>query len=274
MVQMQKINLNCGKRKIYKLLPRGIRQKLIRFFLPELKPHIDNVTFKAAVSPQEYLAAFNLVYKVFVESGFTSPSPTPFRLAPQHCNDQSRVFIGINSENGEEKLIYSVSAFPDSDLGLPMDEVFKDELNLLRNKDRNLVEVGHLAIAPDYRFKTMQIPMLGNKTVIQYAIEFLKADDIVITIHPKYQWFYEEMMLFEKIGEIREYAYANNNPAIAMRLDLNTMRARYKEYYKGAKKQYNFYEFFFKTDSRSIELPGLSYVDGQLLEKIKKFYGL
>jgi hypothetical protein len=269
-----KINKNFIKRKIYKTLPEKIRLKLLRFLLPAMELNMDDIVFRVAVTPEDYLSAFNLVYKVFVKTGYTSPSPTPFRLAPQHCNNKSRVFIGIHNDGNIDKLIYSISIFPDSKNGLPMDMVFKKELDLLRSKGRFIVEAGHLAADPSYKMNNMNVPMLGNKILHQYAYRHLSADDIVIAIHPKHRWIYEDLFLFEKIGEIKEYAYANNNPAVAMRLDLRTMKENYKKEYKNVTKKNNLYHFFFTEKSDSIILPDHHFnIEKRLLESLKDLYG-
>lgn len=272
---MKKIGLNFIKRKIYKALPGKIRLRLLRFFLPELKLELDHIIFRTALTPQDYLASFNLVYRVFVRTGFAQPGPTPFRLAPQHCNADSRIFIGFHTEGDEERLIYSISIFPDSaENGLPMDMVFKKELDLLRSQGRFLVEAGHLAADPSYKMNNMTIPMLGNKILYQYASRHLGADDIVITIHPKYRWFYEDLLLFEKIGEVEAYDYANGNPALAMRLNLRTMENRYHKAYKNIASKNNFYHFFFTKESSSIILPdGKNSIEKRLLENLKYLYG-
>ncbi|OGQ91500.1 MAG: hypothetical protein A2464_08245 [Deltaproteobacteria bacterium RIFOXYC2_FULL_48_10] len=272
---MKKIGLNFIKRKIYKALPGKIRLRLLRFFLPELKLELDHIVFRTAFTPQDYLASFNLVYRVFVRTGFTQPGPTPFRLAPQHCNENSRIFIGFHTEGNEEKLIYSISVFPDSiENGLPMDMVFKKELDMLRSQGRFLVEAGHLAADPYYKMNNMTIPMLGNKIMHQYASRHLHADDIVITIHPKYRWIYEDFLLFEKIGEIEAYDYANGNPALAMRLDLRKAENKYRKAYKNVSSRNNLYHFFFTRESASIILPpGPSSIEKQLLENLKYLYG-
>lgn len=272
---MFKINKNFIKRKIYKLLPRSTRLQLASNLLPEVKPSLENFIFRPAETPEDYLSAFNLVYKVFLKTGFIQPSPTPFRLAPQHSHKDSRVFIGVNKENNKEKVVYSISIFPDSDAGLPMDTVFSKELEKLRAKGRFIVEAGHLAADSTYKMNTMNVPMLGNKILHQYTSEYLDADDIVIAIHPKYRWFYEELLLFEKIGEIGEYSYANNNPAVAMRLDLRTAQARYKKVYRKISKEKNFYHFFFIQDSDSIVLTDEHLGIGKrLLDNIKCIYGI
>jgi hypothetical protein len=272
---MRKISLNFIKRKIYKALPGKIRLRLLRFFLPELKLELDHIIFRTAVTPQDYLASFNLVYRVFVGTGFTRPGPTPFRIAPQHCNADSRIFVGFHSEGDEEKLIYSISIFPDSaENGLPMDMVFKKELDTLRAQGRFLVEAGHLAADPSYKMNNMTIPMLGNKIMHQYVSRHLDADDIVMTIHPKYRWIYEDFLLFEKIGEIEAYDYANGNPALAMRLDLRKVEDKYRKAYKNVSSRNNLYHFFFTRESASILLPaGPSRIQKRLLENLKYLYG-
>ena len=274
MVAKIKINKNLLKRKIFKVLPKAVRYKFFSLLLPEIKTELDSFTFRTATSPEDYLSAFNLVYKAFLKVRFIKPSQTPFRLAPQHCNKYSRVFIGLHKENGIEKLVYSISIFPDSENGLPMDMVFKEELDRLRAEGRYLVEAGHLAADPSCKLNTMHVPMLGNKILHQYASKHLNADDIVIAIHPKFQWFYEELLLFEKMGEIESYAYANNNPAVAMRLDLKTMKTRYKKAYKNIALNKSMYHFFFKARSASIFLPDEhTHVEKRLLENLRHMYG-
>ncbi len=272
---MKKISLNFIKRKIYKALPGKIRLRLLRYLLPELKLELDGIVFSTAITPEDYLASFNLVYRVFVRTGFVQPGPTPFRLAPQHCNEDSRIFIGFHTEADEEKLIYSISLFPDSlENGLPMDMVFKKELDLLRSQGRFLVEAGHLAADPSCKMNNMTIPMLGNKIMHQYASRHLHADDIVITIHPKYRWIYEDFLLFEKIGEIDAYDYANGNPALAMRLDLRTAEWKYQKAYKKVASRNNLYHFFFTFGSASIILPDSpNRIEKRLLENLKSLYG-
>ena len=249
-----------------------IRSKLLQFLLPSIKLNMKNIVFKTALTHEDYLSAFNLVYKVFVKAGFTSPSKTPFRLAPQHCNTGSRVFIG-NFKNGNiDKLIYSISIFPDSDNGLPMDMIFKNELDLLRQQGRLIAEAGHLAADPKFKMNTMNVPMLGNKILHQYASKHLNADDIVIAIHPKYRWIYEDFLLFEKIGGVKNYAYANDNPAIAMRMDLRTAEKKYKKAYQNISKKNNLYHFFFTETSNSIILTDQYYsMEKKLLENLEYF---
>ncbi|MBU2628851.1 MAG: N-acyl-L-homoserine lactone synthetase, partial [Proteobacteria bacterium] len=77
-----------------------------------------------------------------------------------------------------------------------------------------------------------------------------------------------------KIGEIKEYAYANNNPALAMRLDLRTMKENYANTYRNVLKKNNLYHFFFTAKSNSIILEDQSFsIEKRLLENLKYLYG-
>lgn len=251
---MSKINKNFIKRTIYKKLPKKIKLKLLRFLLPAMELDLEDIFFKPAETIEDYLSSFNLVYKVFVKAGYTCASTMPFRLAPQHSHNDSRLFIGVHKNGNFCKLVYTISIFPDSDNGLPMDAVFEKELEPFRSEGRFIAEAGHLAANPSYKKSNMNIPMLGNKMLLLYAHDHLNADDLVITIHPKHRWFYEDLLLFEKIGETKEYSYANNNPALAMRLDLRTQKQRYEKMYRNSKKRNNLYNFFFVEKSNSIVL--------------------
>ena len=88
------------------------------------------------------------------------------------------------------------------------DTGFKREVDVLRNQGRRLLEVGCLASHPLYRKGNKHIPMLGNRLIVSYAIKILHVDDLLITVHPKYLKIYEDILLFDKIGQIVITSYS------------------------------------------------------------------
>ncbi|MFO7886051.1 MAG: N-acyl-L-homoserine lactone synthetase [Desulfobacteraceae bacterium] len=253
------------KRKIYRKLPKALRARLVRRMLPEFSLNLDNIIFRPAETLDDYIKSFRLVHDVFVCSGYIDPSPTALRITPHHCHPDSRVFIGMHRNDYQDDLIYTISVFPDSDEGLPMDAAFEKELAPLRAQGRKIVEAGALASNPLFRRRDMNIPMLGNRILQQYAMNYLGADDVVITVHPRYQWIYEDILLFEKIGEIKEYSYVKNNPAVAMRIDLRRAAQQYKQVYKGKPRKKDLYDFFFAETSSSILLPDKAAVNSSAI---------
>lgn len=253
-----KKSLKQLRRKFCKKLPKIIRSKVMRHLLPPLSLNLENIIFRPAETFDHYVKSFRLVHDVYVDTGYIAPSSTALRIIPHHSHQDSRVFLGMycDDEQEQEKPIYSISLFPDSEEeGLPMDMAFKGELDKLRAEGRVLAEGGCLASDPLFRRNDMNIPMLGNRMILRYAADNLGADDLVITTHPKFQWIYEDLLLFEKIGEVKEYAYVQNNPAIALRLNLKTMRSNYRRVYGMKPNGKNLYHLFFEGESESSFLP-------------------
>jgi hypothetical protein len=211
--------------------------------------------FRPAVSFDDYIKAFRLLHDVYVDAGYIDPSPSALRIVPHHSHPESRVFLGCRlTSNGRRIPVYTISLFPDSDQGLPMDVAFKDPLDDLRRQGRNIAEVGCMAANPAYKKGDMNIPMLGNRIIHQYATQYLDIDDLVITVHPRFQWVYEDVLLFERLGAVNAYPYVRGNPAVALRLDLKTARERYKKSYCRMPSGKNLYRYFFCDDCPSIVL--------------------
>jgi len=234
-------------------LPAYFRKRIIRDGLPDLQTNLDGVTFREASSIEDYMSCFRLLHNVYVEAGFIQPATPPLRIIPHHSDLETIVLMGCRTDNQAEKtLIYTASLFPDNEQGLPMDTGFKRQVDVLRNQGRRLVEVGCLASHPLYRKGDKHIPMLGNRVIWSHAINTLHADDLLITVHPKYLRIYEDILLFEKIGQISSYSYVNNNPAVALRQNLNTFSQRLKKNYAKKPIEKNLYHFFFESGSTPI----------------------
>ena len=236
-------------------LPANFRKRIIRGALPDFQTNLDAVTFCEASSVEDYMSCFGLLYDVYVDAGFIQSSSIPLRIIPHHSDPEARVFMGcLTDKQAGNTPIYTASMFPDNEQGLPMDTGFKQQVDVLRNQDRRLVEIGCLASDPLYRKGNKNIPMLVNRMLLSYAIKTLHADDLLITTHPKYLKIYEDILLFEKIGQISSFSYVNNNPAVALRLNLKTASQKFKEIYDRKPKEKNLHYFFFESGSTSIDL--------------------
>lgn len=245
------------KKKAVRKLPSILRRKIVRSQMPGMQLDLEGILFKPAESIDDYMKCFSLLHDVYVQAGYTEPTDTALRIVPHHFNALSKVFIGSYiMQNSHRMPVYTVSLFPDSAAGLPMDEAFNAQLNALRRQGRKIAEAGCLASNPRFRMQNMNIPMLGNRVVFEYATKYLDVDDLVITIHPKHLWVYQDLLLFEKIGEINAYSYVKNNPAVAMKLNLRAAREKYKKTYSRFPAEKNLHYFFFKGRSCSIDLEG------------------
>lgn len=251
------------------LPPEDFRKKTIRDSLPGFEANLDDVTFCKASSAKEFMSCFRLLHDVYVQAGFIQPSIPPLRIIPQHSDPETIVLMGcLTNDQAEKRPIYTASIFPDKEQGLPMDTGFKREVDVLRNQGRRVVEAGCLASHPLYRKGNKNIPMIGNRMVVSHSINTFNADDLLITTHPKYLKIYEDILLFDKIGEISSFSYVNDNPAVALRLDLNTWAQKLKKVYGNKPIEKNLHHFFFESGSTPNDLPFM-----EVKEEAQKYYG-
>jgi hypothetical protein len=211
--------------------------------------------FKPADRIADYFSALKLVQDVYIEEGYVNADEAscPCRILENHFFEKTAVFIGKQNEN----LAFTVSLFPDSPSGLPMDSIYKKELDHLRAQGRMIGEVGCLATHPEFRDGSQNILMHGNKIMLKYAMEHLHLDDLVITVNPKHVLVYKEVLLFDEIGEekIKAYPKVNGNPAVALRLNLHEVEEKCRHFYQNNSLNTNLHHFLFVEHSSILQLP-------------------
>lgn len=216
---------------------------------------MEDYEFKIADKPDEFFHALKLVQEVYAQEGYINREDTSrqCRICKHHFFENSAVFIGKKDQN----LIFTMSLFPDSSHGLPMDTIYEKELNRLRRQGRRLGEVGCLATHPDCRDGSQNIPMYGNKIMFHYAMDTLKLDDLVITVHPKHALVYKKTLLFDELGpgRIKSHPGVNNNPALALRLNLQEAEEKFHYFYKDNSPETNLHDFFFVKNCGILHFP-------------------
>ena len=189
--------------------------------LPRLDVPREHITVRPALSRDELEQAFRLVYASYRQRSYIPPHPSGVRLSPFNAFPGTVTFISML----QGQAVATVTLVPDTPVGLPMDEIYHEEAQALRDEGRRITEVTMLA---DRRRELRRaLPMLLEmmKCVFDYATLVLGANDICITINPRHEDYYERWLLFRPLGGLKEYPSVRNNPALAKRLDLDTARA-------------------------------------------------
>ena len=207
--------------------------------------------FKIADEKEEYESASRLVHDKYVQKGYMTPTESGLRLSLRNALPETTTFIGKKKDT----VVSTLTLFQDSEMGLPMDAIYKEELDQLRRQGRKIAEVGSLAVHPSISKQDQTVLMHGNKIMHSYSRDYLGVDDLVVAINPRHQLFYESILLFEQIGELKAYHYAKKAPAVAYRLNLNTAEKRYKTTYQNKPSEKNFYRFFYVDKSPCILYP-------------------
>jgi hypothetical protein len=209
---------------------------------------IDRPNIKLAETHDELAQSFALVYNEYLASGYiTNPHPTgmhfsAFNFLPATCVFVFRSYLTV---------ISTLTQIFDSDLfGLPMDVLYREELDTLRSRGRRITELSALATPREARWCNLMVFL--SRTMFEYS-RMNAVDDICIMVNPKHVNFYKTMFLFEEFGPERFYANVGA-PAVALRINMDDIERNLLEKYRNIEMEGNLYEFFCKLNSTLEEL--------------------
>ena len=188
---------------------------------PGLSPDGAVVEFEIARSKHDLEEAFEIVHDTYVRIGLMDPLPCGLRASIFNALPDTATFLA----KLRDRAISTLTLVPDSPIGLPMDQIYKPEVDLLRADGRRLGEVSMLcdrrAIDQEtFRDRILSVFVGLAKLMVQYAIHKASVSDLVITVHPHHEAFYARYLLFERIADERMYPSVKENPAVALRADL------------------------------------------------------
>ena len=175
----------------------------------------DRFCMALAVSAEQRERCWRIVYDEYVTQGYAKPDRLGMRYTLHDALPDTGTFLV--SEQGRDA--GTVSVYPDSPLGLPADDSFREEIDILRDGGRQPVEVGRLTIRREHTNERCVLTAMFDILSL-YSRCILQATDLVITVNPSHAKFYERMLLFERIGEEKEMGCVCGAPAVPMRLDL------------------------------------------------------
>ncbi len=168
-------------------------------------------------------AAFRLVHDRYVWRGFMAPHFSGRRIGLHHALPTTKVFVATAGP----QVVGTATLVEDSSAGLPMDEIYRDELDRFRAKGQRLGEASALAtLATDARWRAAGLALLLRimGLLVIWAAEFAALDLLCITVNPRHVEFYRRVLTFAVFGERKSYAKVNGAPAIALQLDLDRVR--------------------------------------------------
>ena len=181
---------------------------------------IESIEFGLASDTDTLDAAFRLVHDQYVSRGYMDPHPSGRRLSLHNALPTTKVFVA--RKGGD--VLGTVSVVQDSVLGLPMDEIYADELVHLRRERRGIAEVSALAIRSECRALGLPILMRLVRMIVVYTAEVARLDDLCIAVNPRHVGFYQKALTFTMFGPLRGYQKVNGAPAVAMHCDLGYVR--------------------------------------------------
>jgi hypothetical protein len=171
--------------------------------------------FRLARQSEDRLGAFQLIHKAYVRSGLGEASPLGMRATPYQILPTSQIFVGLL----REEVVSTVSLIGDGELGLPMDVVFRREIQPLREAGHQVAEVSCLADRRQSGRRFLDSFKELTRLMAQFA-RYEGIESLLITVHPRHAPFYTRYLGFTPLSDrIADCPHVQGNPAIALRLE-------------------------------------------------------
>lgn len=202
-----------------KCLPRSIPAKVCT-----------DIEIKVAATRRERHDAFELVYNAYRRAGLCEEHHTGMRYTPYQLLKSTDIIIA--TLRGE--MIATLSLVRDSEMGLPLEDVYDDEVTARREAGVHLAEISCLADRRQgpVRFFDLFRDMCRLTSQLAWS---LGVEEILAAVHPSHTAFYRRYLAFEPLGERREYPTVCGSPAMALALNFETAAVehpqRWREYF-------------------------------------------
>jgi GNAT superfamily N-acetyltransferase len=219
--------------------PRGSRVKGYCF---EDDQFAESLDFGLATDSDALEQAFRLLHDQYVEQGYMDPHSTGLRLNIHNALPSTRVFVA----KADRRVVGTMTLIVDSQLGLPMDQIYADNLGTLRGERQQLTEASGLALDPECRRSGVAILMRLIRLITLYAAEVLRSSDICIAVNPRHATFYRKALYFQDFGAMKQYAKVNGAPAVGLRLDCDLLRTFVREQREGRPVASQLYGFLYR----------------------------
>ncbi len=223
---------------------------------------IDRPAIKIAETKEELFQAFQLVYSEYNEKGYISkPHPESILYSIYNFLPKTCVFIFQSFRD----VISTITYIPDDPLfGLPMDSLFREEVDCMRSQGRKVAEIGSLASEKSIRGRN--VVMYLYKTIFAYA-RITGVNDICLTVNPKHVRFYTDILFAEQVGVEKHYKMVEA-PAVLMRIDFDLFTQRLLDAYSPDDFETDLASFFLKMHGNKVadDIGALHYERDEFLD--------
>ncbi len=172
-----------------------------------------DLRFGVADSIDQVMEAWRLVYRSYRQIDIIDENPFALHTAPQVLTPSTAVITGHCGND----LASTLTIIHDRG-DLPLDCVYKAELDQLRDQGRHLVEVSLLADRRSSVTRSLNA-MVGMMHYVYFQAYYGKSI-VLCGVHPHHAGFYKKMLGFNAIGRETTYPTVKNHPVVLLAVDL------------------------------------------------------
>ncbi len=172
--------------------------------------------------------AFELIYRQYRGKGYISPNKGRIVYEPVFGLPVSRTLVGTTCDG---EILGTMTVVGDNPKGLRVETTYPHEVRRLRETGRSIAEATCLAVRsenplePKNSVPSQAVFFALTRFTIHYAL-WRRYDDLLLAIHPRHEPFYRRYFRTDLLGPCRPYDFANGNPAVCCRIDLNHLLER------------------------------------------------
>ncbi len=174
------------------------------------------IEVQVARSAGEVKAGWELVYQSYHHKGLIDANSLGIHLVPQSVQESSALIVGRR----EGRIEATLSCYTDEGHGIPLDAVYGEEIDAMRQPGMRLMETGMFAdraeatgMKPNELFELMRF-------AFHYG-HWAGCSHMLIGVHPHHEGFYRRLIGFEVAGSERCYGMVRDLPVVLLMLDLH-----------------------------------------------------
>ncbi len=196
--------------------------------------------YRTAHNLKDLTKAWHLVYNVYSDAGLIDPNPYAIHTTPTAATDRAAVFFGHRGPQVDSTL----TAVVDGSSGLPLDCMFKPELDAMRQDARRLMEcslfahrlqnVSAASVIPVWNrmgeedlARTSAISQVGSSLINLMRLAFWygvnnSVTDFVLTVPAGQSRFFKRAYGFDTVGSPRNHPVLNGKRMVLIHANLES----------------------------------------------------
>jgi hypothetical protein len=174
------------------------------------------IDIKVAATRAERRDAFELVYSAYRRAGLCAENPFGLRFTPYQVLPSTDIFIA----KFQGEVISTLSLVRDGELGLPLEDIYGEEVASRRAAGVKLAEVSCLADRRESPRRFFDLFCDMSRLMAQVA-RTQGVDELLVAVHPRHAAIYGRYMAFEPMGDRRDYPTVCGSPAVALSLNFD-----------------------------------------------------